>query len=60
MYERIVAAYGDNRLDTGLMRGCHAEVALLCSQHPPRALECLQDKIDKFTKEDSLAVLKVW
>ncbi|GIL81323.1 hypothetical protein Vretimale_1124 [Volvox reticuliferus] len=58
MYESIVAAYTDNRLDSGLMRGCHQEVAVLCAQHPPRALECLQDKIDKFSRDDTPAVLK--
>ncbi|EFJ43505.1 hypothetical protein VOLCADRAFT_96272 [Volvox carteri f. nagariensis] len=59
MYESLVDAYTDNRLDAGLMRGCHQEVALLCSQHPPRALECLQERMDKFSREDSPAVLKV-
>ncbi|GLI61059.1 hypothetical protein VaNZ11_003321 [Volvox africanus] len=58
MYESIVAAYTDNRLDAGLMRGCHQEVAVLCPQHPPRALECLQEKIDKFSREEAPAVLK--
>ncbi|GIL63487.1 hypothetical protein Vafri_17538 [Volvox africanus] len=47
MYESIVAAYTDNRLDAGLMRGCHQEVAVLCPQHPPRALECLQGKVSE-------------
>ncbi|KXZ44222.1 hypothetical protein GPECTOR_71g583 [Gonium pectorale] len=58
MYERIAAAYGDNRLDAGLMRNCHQEVAVFCASHPARALDCLGDKIDKFSKEDSPAVLK--
>ncbi|GFR39802.1 hypothetical protein Agub_g290, partial [Astrephomene gubernaculifera] len=58
LYESVAAAYDDNRLDAGLMRGCHGEIAVLCSQHPARALECLQAQIDKFSRSDSPAMLK--
>ncbi|KAG2448959.1 hypothetical protein HYH02_005713 [Chlamydomonas schloesseri] len=58
LYGSVIAAFNDNRLDAGLMRGCHQEIALHCGQHPARALECLRDKIEKFSKEDSPAVLK--
>ncbi|KAG2501821.1 hypothetical protein HYH03_000320 [Edaphochlamys debaryana] len=58
VYGVVVDAYQDNRLDAGLMRSCHAEIALLCSTRPGQALECLRDKIDKFSREDSPAALK--
>eukprot|EP00198_Chlamydomonas_reinhardtii_P000733 XP_001690068.1 predicted protein [Chlamydomonas reinhardtii] len=58
MYGSVIAAFSDNRLDAGLMRGCHQEIALHCGQHPARALECLRDKIEQFSKEQSAAVLK--
>lgn len=42
LYEGVISAYADNRLDAALMRDCHNEVAVLCAQHPARALDCLQ------------------
>jgi hypothetical protein len=42
MYGSLVASYRDSRLDAPLMRGCHAEVALFCTAHPARALDCLR------------------
>ena len=60
MYGSVIAAFSDNRLDAGLMRGCHQEIALHCGQHPARALECLRVRQGRAREKRREKVCGAW